>query len=279
MNDETLRYVILVVGTLLVVTITSLVFRKLISIAIKKNSKILGVSPTTYVFLKNSISFILYSIGIFWIFYNIPYFKTLGSALFAGAGIFAAVIGFASQKAFSNIISGLFILIFKPFRVGDIIEISANSKGVVEEITLRHTVIRDYEFRRVVIPNAIISEQTIINSTITDEKIRKHIEIGISYESDIDLAIEIISDVIQKHPLTLDNRTNEEKELNEPIVPIKLIGLGDFAVTLKAYAWVKNNADSFVLLTDSLYTIKKEFIKQGIDIPYPHRTIVYKDKN
>jgi len=279
MNDETLRYVILVVGTLLVVTITSLVFRKLISIAIKKNSKILGVSPTTYVFLKNSISFILYSIGIFWIFYNIPYFKTLGSALFAGTGIVAAVIGFASQKAFSNIISGLFILIFKPFRVGDIIEISANSKGVVEEITLRHTVIRDYEFRRVVIPNAIISEQTIINSTITDEKIRKHIEIGISYESDIDLAIEIISDVIQKHPLTLDNRTNEEKELNEPIVPIKLIGLGDFAVTLKAYAWVKNNADSFVLLTDSLYTIKKEFIKQGIDIPYPHRTIVYKDKN
>jgi len=182
MNDETLRYVLLIFGTLFVVTVTSLFLRKLISIAIKKNSKILGVSPTTYVFLKNSISFILYSVGIFWIFYNIPYFKTLGSALFAGAGIFAAVIGFASQKAFSNIISGLFILIFKPFRVGDIIEISANSKGVVEEITLRHTVIRDYEFRRVVIPNAIISEQTIINSTITDEKIRKHIEIGISYD-------------------------------------------------------------------------------------------------
>jgi len=230
------------------------------------------------VFLKNSISFILYSVGIYWIFYNIPYFKTLGSALFAGAGIFAAVIGFASQKAFSNIISGLFILIFKPFRVGDIIEVSANSKGVVEEITLRHTVIRDYEFRRVVIPNAIISEQTIINSTITDEKIRKHIEIGISYESDIDLAIKIIQQVIENHPLVLDNRTNEEKELNEPIVPIKLIGLGDFAVTLKAYAWVKNNADSFALLTDSLYSIKKEFVKQGIDIPYPHRTIVYKDK-
>ena len=278
MNDETLRYVLLIFGTLFVVTVTSLFLRKLISIAIKKNSKILGVSPTTYVFLKNSISFILYSVGIFWIFYNIPYFKTLGSALFAGAGIFAAVIGFASQKAFSNIISGLFILIFKPFRVGDIIEVSANSKGVVEEITLRHTVIRDYEFRRVVIPNAIISEQTIINSTITDEKIRKHIEIGISYESDIDLAIKIIQQVIEKHPLVLDNRTNEEKGLNEPIVPIKLIGLGDFAVTLKAYAWVKNNADSFALLTDSLYSIKKEFVKQGIDIPYPHRTIVYKDK-
>jgi len=278
MNDETLRYVLLIFGTLFVVTVTSLFLRKLISIAIKKNSKILGVSPTTYVFLKNSISFILYSVGIFWIFYNIPYFKTLGSALFAGAGIFAAVIGFASQKAFSNIISGLFILIFKPFRVGDIIEVSANSKGVVEEITLRHTVIRDYEFRRVVIPNAIISEQTIINSTITDEKIRKHIEIGISYESDIDLAIKIIQQVIENHPLVLDNRTNEEKELNEPIVPIKLIGLGDFAVTLKAYAWVKNNADSFALLTDSLYSIKKEFVKQGIDIPYPHRTIVYKDK-
>ena len=58
-----------------------------------------------------------------------------------------AIIGFASQKAFSNIISGIFILIFKPFRVKDTIEFLDSTKGVVEEITLRHTIIRNYENR------------------------------------------------------------------------------------------------------------------------------------
>lgn len=279
MNEQTVKHLILIISTLFTVTVLSTILRKLINSAIKKNSKILGVSPTTYVFLKNSLSFILYSIGIFWIFYNIPYFKTLGSALFAGAGVFAAVIAFASQKAFSNIISGIFILIFKPFRVGDIIEIANGKKGIVESITLRHTVIRDFEFMRVVIPNSVISEDTIINSTLTDEKIRKHIEIGISYESDIDTAIDIIRNVIQKHPLTIDNRTPEEIEINEPIVGVRLVGLGDFSVTLKAYVWVNNSADAFTVYTDSIYFIKQEFAEKGIDIPYPHRTIVFKDKN
>ena len=101
--------------------------------------------------------------------------KSLGTALFAGAGILAVIVGFASQKAFANIISGIFILISKPFKMSDIIEFTDGKKGVVEEITLRHTIIKDYENRRIIIPNSIISEETIINSNIQDEKIRKHI--------------------------------------------------------------------------------------------------------
>ena len=126
------------------------------------------------------------------IFYFTPSLRALGTTIFAGAGIFAAIIGFASQQAFSNIIGGIFIVIFKPFRVGDLIEIGVASKGTVEDITLRHTVIRDFENKRIVIPNSAISSETILNSHLKDGRINRRIEFRVFLDTDIDRAIEII---------------------------------------------------------------------------------------
>lgn len=276
MEHENIYYLILVVGTLLIATLLTLTFRRIFGLFILKNSKSLKVDPTNYTFLKNSIGFVFYSIAIFFIFIKIPYLKSLGTALFAGAGIFAAIIGFASQKAFSNIVSGLFILMFKPFRVNDTIEFANSSKGIVEEITLRHTIIRNYENRRIIIPNSTISDETIINSNILDEKIRQHIVFGISYDSDVDLAIDIIKDEAMKHPFFIDNRSPEEKAANVSPVLIRLIALSDFSVNLKAYVWTKGNDNAFVLNCDLLKSVFERFNKEGIEIPFPYRTVVYK---
>jgi small-conductance mechanosensitive channel len=277
LSEKAVEHLIFVAITYGVVFVISLLIRKVLSTMIKRNSQLIGEDPTKYVFLKNSITFLLFTITTFWVLSKIPYFHSLGSALFASAGILAAVIGFASQKAFSNIIGGLFILVFKPFRVGDIIEIPDNKKGVVEEITLRHVVIRDYESRRVIIPNSVISDETIINSSISDEKIRKHITFGIAYDADVDKAMKIISSEVEAHPLFIDNRTKEEIDSNEPKVLIRMVSWNDSSITLKAYVWCNNNDDAFIVQCDILKSIKVRFKTEGIEIPYPHRTIVYKD--
>ncbi|MEZ5007601.1 MAG: mechanosensitive ion channel family protein [Chitinophagales bacterium] len=278
MNAKAIEYLILIGTTFFIISVISYFIRRLLTKLIERNSKHLRINSTNFIFIKNSISFVLYTLAVIWIFMKIPYFKSLGNTLFAGAGVIAAIVGFASQKAFSNIIGGIFILIFKPFRVGDIIEISNNRKGIIEEITLRHTIIRDFEFRRVVIPNSVISEETIINSSITDDKIRKHIEFGIAYDANVDLAMDIIRTEIENHPLCIDNRTDEEIAAGEPKVLVRMISLGDFSVNLKAYAWASDNIQAFNLQCDVLYSIKKEFDKQGIEIPFPYRTLVFKDK-
>jgi small-conductance mechanosensitive channel len=257
---------------------TSFVSRKLLGFVIKKKSQRVNVDPTNFSFLKNSISFIIYTAGLIAIFYITPSLKTVGKALFAGAGVLAAIIGFASQKAFSNIISGIFILIFRPFRVTDVIEIGTLNKGIVEEITLRHTIIRNYENRRIIIPNSIISEETIVNSNIIEEKIKKFVEFDISYESDIDLAKKIIYEEAVNHPLIYDNRSEEDKKENKPMVIMRVIRLGEYAVTIRAYIWAKNNDDAFILNCDMNESVKKRFDKEGIEIPYPHRTIIHKSK-
>ena len=276
MNKEIFNYTLLVVITIVVAIVLTLTLRKIISVFIRKYSTKLRSDPTNFSFLKNSVGFIIYTVAIIFIFYKIPYLKALGTALFAGAGIITIVIGFASQKAFSNIISGIFILIFKPFKISDIIEFRDGQMGVVEEITLRHTLIKDYQNRRIIIPNSIISEETIINCNIQDEKIRKHIEFSISYDSNIDKAIDIIRDEVQKHPLLIDNRTKEEIENNDPCVIVRVIALSDFSVDLKAYAWTSGNDNAFIIKCDLLKSVKERFDREGIEIPFPYRTIVYK---
>ena len=170
------------------------------------------------------------------------------------------------------------IVIFKPFRVNDIVDVGSLSKGRVEDITLRHTVIRNYENRRMIIPNAIISSEIVINSSIVEDKICNFIEMSISYDSDIDKAIEIMRLEVSNHPNFLDNRTDDDKKADVPLVTVRLINFGDSSVNLRAYAWTLDHSSGFVLKTDLYKSIKEKFDQNGIEIPFPHRTIVYKNK-
>ncbi len=274
-----LEYGLLIIVSLAVAWLVSRFLNKTFDFFIKQSSNHLRVDPTNFIFLKNSISFICYSIALFWIFSKIPYFKNLGTALFASAGVLAAIVGFASQKAFANIVGGIFILIFKPFKVGDRIEVANGKKGIVEEITLRHTVIKDYEFRRIVIPNSHMSDDTIINSSITDKKIRKHIDIGIGYKANLEKAEEILRKSILEHPNFIDNRSDEELQNSTPAIPVKLVSLGEYSVILRAFVWAEDFDKATELHWDVLKTIKNQFDENGIEIPYPYRSIVIKQSN
>ena len=271
-----IKYAVITIATLLVAFIISKILRILLSRFLKLSSKKLKIDHTQFNFLKNAVSFFIFLGAIIFIFYSIPKLKTLSITLFAGAGILTAIALFASQQAFANIVSGIFIVIFKPFRVNDLVDVGNLPKGRVEDITLRHTVIRNFENRRMIIPNSVISSEIVINSSIVDESICNFIEIGISYDADIDKAMEIIGNVAIAHPNFLDNRTEEEKKNDIHPVSIRVVGFGDSSVNLRAYVWTMDHSSGFQLKTDLNKSIKEQFEKQGVEIPFPYRTIVYK---
>ena len=188
------------------------------------------------------------------------------------------IAGFASQEALSNVIGGVFIIIFKPFRIGQLIKVTDSMVGRVTDITLRHTIIRNYENKMIVIPNAIINKERIVNYDMNELKCCERIEIRISYDSNIDLAKKIIQLECEKHPLIIDNRTEQEKQEGKPIVKTSVIALNESAVVIRAWTWEKNYSDSFQLKIDVLESIKKRFDKEGIQIPFPHRTMVFQDQ-
>ena len=168
------------------------------------------------------------------------------------------------------------IVIFKPFRVNDLVDVGSLPKGRVEDITLRHTVIRNFENRRLIIPNSVISSEVVVNSSIVEESICNFLDIGISYDSDIDKAMEIMRSEAMAHPDFMDNRSDEEKENDEHPVSVRVMGFGDSSVNLRAFIWTLDHTSGFHLKTDLNKSIKEAFDKEGIEIPFPYRTIVYK---
>ena len=263
----------IIVATLLVAYMVNRFFRRLI----RRSTSELNNDPTTYQFLRHVSTAMVYIIGFGIAIYSIPSLRTLANTLLAGASILAVAVGFASQQALSNIVGGVFIIIFRPFRVNDRLKIR-ELQGIVEDITLRHTVIRDVENKRIIIPNSVISDEIITNSDFVDDKICKLIDIGISYDSDIDKAKEIMRDEVMKHLLHVDPRNPEQIEKGDPEVPVRVLLLGESSVNLRAWAWAKNSPDGFVLMCDLYESIKKRFDREGIEIPFPHRTLVYKEQ-
>lgn len=281
MTEEIIPYLIqgaaflgIIVSTFIVVRI----FVRLFSKYIRLSSGILANDPTNYQFIQHTITGLIYIVGIGSALYTLPPFRSIAGSMLTGAGILALVAGFASQQVLSNIVSGFFIVVFKPFRVNDRLRVGADLMGIVEDITLRHTVIRNFQNQRIVIPNAIISNETLVNFNMTDDRNCQWINVGISYDSDVQLAKEIMREEAMKHPLVIDNRNAKQLEEGADIVTVRVVALADSSVQLRAWAWANNAADGFVVECDLLESIKARFDAAGIEIPFPHRTLVYKNQ-
>ena len=276
-NSTLLKYSLIVFSVFLFGFILSkvlhLIIRRLFNPLLIKSE---NIDRTTLKFLQNGVSFVVFLVILIYLFLTIPQLKNVGVTLFAGAGILAAIIGFASQAAFSNIISGIFIVIFKPFRVGDIINVGTSNSGIVEDITLRHSVIRNFENRRVIIPNAVISAETILNSSITDEQVCMHIEVGVAYTADINKARSILTEIIKEHQFHIDGRSADDIASGMPEVLIRVINLDAYSVTLRANAWASNPVDGFQMKCDVLEKTLYRYNNEGIEIPYPYQNVILK---
>lgn len=263
---------VIVVGILLVTVIIHRIIHEWLDSSLIKTSTLLKIDHTQFLLLKHSAAPIIYLIGIGFAIYFIPPLRSISYSLLASAGLLAVVFGFAAQKTLGNMISGISIAISKPFRVGDIIRVG-DREGVVEDITLRHTIIVAYDNKRCIIPNSSISEQLIDNFTIEDKKVCYFFEVMVSHDSNIDKAITIIQKVAEKHPSCLDTR---QKDATDPIVRVRAVKLNHEGVTLKAWVWAKDHLTGFRMGCDLNLEVGKQFKKASIKFAYPRRVMVKK---
>jgi small conductance mechanosensitive channel len=265
---------IFVVIVLIVAFVVGRILRYIMGRFVKASARKLKVDPTRYNFFKNAVDFVVFLIAIILIFRSIPALHSLSTTLITGAGVLAAVVGLASQAAFSNIISGIFLVIFRPFSVGDRIKVGQNYTGDVEDITLRHTVMKNFENKRIIIPNSVIGNETIINFTIVDERVIMYIELMITFASNIDTAIRIVQEVATQHPLYIDNRSPDEVGKGDHSVMVRVLALTDLGVQLRGDVWAKNPSEGFELKCDVLKSVKERFIKEGVDFAGIHRLVL-----
>jgi small-conductance mechanosensitive channel len=191
--------------------------------------------------------------------------------LVAGLGIAGLAIGLAAKDTLSNMIAGIFIIIDKPFKLGDRIEIwnaprNSATWGDVIDIGLRSTKIRSTDNIVMVIPNSEIAKRDITNYSAMPNGIRVRIPVGIAYEADLKEAMELLIKIARK--------TNGVSEKPVPKVVVKKFG--ESSVDLELRVWIKD-AKIRRRITSGIGTrIKKEFDASRIEIPYPTRHIIYK---
>ena len=230
-------------------------------------------------FLKNILIAIVWIMAITSIASQFDALSGIANTILAGSGIIAAVLGLAAQESFANIFSGLLISIFKPFDIGDRIKIVGDdTAGFVEDITLRHTVIRTYMNVRIIIPNSIMGSSKLENSTYSKGACYP-IDVTIAYEDKEKRhrALEIMEEVVTQHPLFYDNRTDEQKKENKKPVEATCISLGESGVDLRILMWTENVVDNNKACSDCRIKILDRFEEEGIEIPYNKLVIINKE--
>ncbi len=200
----------------------------------------------------------LSSIGI-----NLTFLSVLG-------GAFGVGLAFGLQKIASNYVCGFIILMDKSIHIGDILLVGEHY-GVVTLIRSRYTVLRKLDGIEVIIPNETLISENIINHSFSDRKARISIEVQISYKSSVDKAFEIM----------LNAAKSEKRVLKDPEPATYLRGFGDSGIDLLLSFYIVDPEEgSWGLKSDINRKIWKKFQEEGIEIPYPYRTveIVNKEK-
>lgn len=192
--------------------------------------------------------------------------KDMSTALLQSGSLVIAVATFAAQHALSNVISGFSLAFSRPYNVNDKIRVSQGNsviaEGIVTDITLRHTIISQYNEESCIVPNSVMDSAVITNTNYT-ENIGNFMEITVGYDSDIGRAIELMKQICAGHELTLNTMENN----------VFVKGYSADGVILKTTVWTKNLDDSFRACSDIRLLLVQKYLEEGIEIPYQTVTV------
>jgi small conductance mechanosensitive channel len=211
-------------------------------------------------FLINLLNWILKILLFITVVAKLGIETTSFAAILASAGL---AIGLALQGSLANFAGGILIIIFKPIKIGDFIEAQGVS-GSVKEIEIFTTKLNTTDNKEIIIPNGALSNGNIVNYS-TEATRRVDFTFGVGYDSDIKKTKEVISHVINSHPLVL----------KEPAPAVNLSELAHSSIHFFTRGWVKKE-DYWTVKFDVLERTKEALDAAGIDIPYPHSVQINK---
>ena len=179
-------------------------------------------------------------------------------------GALAIAVGFGSQNILNNFISGLILLVERPIRMGDMIEIEG-TYGTVEEVGFRSTRVRSFENIYIIVPNSTFLEKNVVNWTLSDDLVRIHITLGVVYGSPTREVARLIRQVMDEHA----------KVLKTPEPVILFSDFGDNALQFEVHFWIrmKRLMDRRITESDVRYRVDELFRAAGIVIAFPQRDV------
>lgn len=232
-----------------------LVFVRVVQAAMRRALNLAHVPQTPQDVLIKLTKYALIIIGVLTILHQLGVNIT---SLVAGLGLVGLAISLAAQDTLGNLIAGMTILIDKPFRVDDWVELSGMHANV-RKINLRTTILRTFDNQMIVMPNKQILLDRIINYTL-EPRIRVKVQVGIAYKEDIRTAREVM----------LSTTQGDERILHDPEPMVVVTELGASSVNLEMRFWVEDSMILFFMRFEYIEKCKYALDAAGIQIPYPH---------
>lgn len=216
-------------------------------------------------FIKSFLQVFVSIVAIICILNNFQGFQTFSTTILTSSSLLVVVLGFAFQSSLTDFIAGIFISFFKPFDINDRITLKdQNIAGTIEDITIRHTVIKTFTNSRLIVPNSIMNKAIIENNHMTDPKSGNFMDVVISYDTNLDKAKEIIIKCIESNPKTININGTEDYNYTYVFTREFL----DNGIALRANVWTETVDDNFKVCSEIRDEIIKEFRKNHIEIPY-----------
>lgn len=217
-------------------------------------------------FSKYAINVIIDIIAFYSLSQQFEITRDISKVLLQSGSLILAIATFAAQQALGNVISGISLSMSQPYNVDEKIRViqggTVIAEGLVKDVTLRHTLIYQFNGETCIVPNSVMDSSVIINTNFT-ENIGNYVEIEIGYGADLDKALKIMHQICINHELTLNTEENA----------VTVSGYTQNGVTLKTIIWSKNLNDSFKACSDIRIALVREFNKNDIEIPYQTVTI------
>lgn len=250
---------IFIITEILIVRVVNLVFRFM---SRKHNSVHLR-------FTKSVVNVLFSVVLIYSLLQQFEVTRDISKALLQSGSLMVAIATFAAQQALANVISGLSLSVSRPYNVDEKIRVvqggSVIAEGIVKDITIRHTIIRQFNGECCIVPNSVMDAAVITNTNFI-ENVGNFIEIEISYDADIDQAMQEMQRICIAHALTLNTEENK--------VFIKTYTSN--GIILKTTVWTRNLDDSFQACSDIRAALVKGFREKEITIPYQTVTVLDK---
>jgi small-conductance mechanosensitive channel len=223
----------------------------------------MNIDPGTQFTFSRIIHYLIMVVGM------IFGFQTIGIDLSGLAVIFGFLsvgIGFGLQNITSNFAAGLILLFERPINVGDRVQIG-NLEGDIDEIKMRATRIQTVDNISIIVPNSEFVSSNVINYSHGDPKIRINIDVGVSYNSDLDLVLRTLKEVAKAEP----------EVLNKPEPDVLLRNFGDSAWDMRLRVWVADPKRHPIVRSKINCAIVKKFRERNIEIPFPQRDINFRN--
>jgi len=249
----------------LVLLVCAVLINRMLRLAVERGlarGSRVHIDRTRVKFISQLAQIVVYIVTFFVYAHLIPALANLGNAGLASVGVLSVVAGMAAQNTLGNLIAGISLLLYRPFNVGDRLQVAAPTgleTGEIESLNLGYTIIKTDDDRRVVIPNSIMASQTTINLTRDNSRALCSISVVISLDADLDRARAILIEVAGNNPKT------------QKIDGCPVTNLDGSGVQLTLNVWCANSLVAGALKCDLLEAIKRRFSVDGIKLPLVER--------